>query len=222
MFVGLLKCPKSRLESELHPRVPWPRYCKNYPMIPVYMYWAKSILHGEQGLATQDCCMVWLMQTICYHQLQHCQSKSWVTCMWPLTSSLTAVFCSRKWGLAANQGSACHQTLKQVVRVVLSSCMETVHSPQSRFYTHPYIGVYCVSGSQLSHYAPKQFRLIQVLCNLIFEIKAARLMNLAPSPSYCYYKCYTNNATLCSRLLCELPLCPSVTSQLEGHCNLKK
>jgi len=26
MFVGLLKRPKSRLESEWHPRVPWPRY----------------------------------------------------------------------------------------------------------------------------------------------------------------------------------------------------
>ena len=27
-----------------------------------------------------------------------------------------------------------------------------------------------------------KFRLIQVLCNLIFEIKAAQLMNLAPPP----------------------------------------
>jgi len=28
MFVGLLKHPQSRLESEWHPRVPWPRYSR--------------------------------------------------------------------------------------------------------------------------------------------------------------------------------------------------
>jgi len=28
MFVGLLKRLKSRLESEWHPRVPWPRYSR--------------------------------------------------------------------------------------------------------------------------------------------------------------------------------------------------
>jgi len=28
MFVRLLKHPKSRLDSERHPRVPWPRYSR--------------------------------------------------------------------------------------------------------------------------------------------------------------------------------------------------
>jgi len=28
MFVGLLKHPKNRLESEQHPRVPWSRYSR--------------------------------------------------------------------------------------------------------------------------------------------------------------------------------------------------
>jgi len=61
--------------------------------------------------------------------------KTWLMCMWPLTSPLTAMFWSQKWGLAANAGSACHQTLRQVVRqawVVLSSeeyGMEIVHDP---------------------------------------------------------------------------------------------
>jgi len=65
-----------------------------------------------------------------------------------------------------------------------------------------------------------KFRLIQVLCNLIFEIKAARLMNLAP-PSV-----ITN--VILTTPLCA-PVCfvschcaPSVTSQTEGYCNLKK
>jgi len=43
---------------------------------------------------------------------------------------VTAMFCSQKWGLPANLGSPCHQTLKPVVGqawVVLSSCVETVN-----------------------------------------------------------------------------------------------
>jgi len=30
VFVGVLKRPKSRLESERHPKVPWPRYSRKW------------------------------------------------------------------------------------------------------------------------------------------------------------------------------------------------
>jgi len=37
MFVRLLKCPKSRLESEQHPRVPLPMYsdCSAFQALPI-------------------------------------------------------------------------------------------------------------------------------------------------------------------------------------------
>jgi len=59
--------------------------------------------------------------------------QKWLICKWLLISLLTAMFCSRKWGLAANAASRSHQTLKQMVKqawVVLSSGeygMKTVH-----------------------------------------------------------------------------------------------
>jgi len=43
MLVGLLKCPKDRLESEWHPRVPWPRYSRKltfwHSRPHPYSYW---------------------------------------------------------------------------------------------------------------------------------------------------------------------------------------
>jgi len=39
MFVGLLKCPKSRLESEQYPKVPWPKKvdCSALYALPIFV-----------------------------------------------------------------------------------------------------------------------------------------------------------------------------------------
>jgi len=57
MFVGLLKCPKSRLESERHPRVPWPRYSKKVDFSacwapPIFML-ARNLDSRPQSRACQ-------------------------------------------------------------------------------------------------------------------------------------------------------------------------